>query len=95
MRAVLHQRGFAALWLAQLVSRFGDSIHEIALIWVVYEVTGDATLGIALAGPLVESFGPVPVLLVMSAVVALAGVSGLFTLLVRIGSVATVAEPAD
>lgn len=44
MRALLRERGFAALWLAQLVSRIGDSIHEIAIIWVVYEVTGDPTL---------------------------------------------------
>lgn len=44
MRAVLRERGFAALWLAQLVSRIGDSVHEIALVWVVYEVTGDPTL---------------------------------------------------
>ena len=44
MRHLLRERGFAALWLAQLVSRIGDSIHEIALIWVVYEVTGDPTL---------------------------------------------------
>lgn len=44
MRAVLRNRGFAALWFAQLVSRIGDSIHEIALIWIVYEVTGDPAL---------------------------------------------------
>ncbi len=44
MHRVLHSRGFAALWLAQLVSRIGDSIHEVAIIWVVYEVTGDPTL---------------------------------------------------
>lgn len=44
MRSVLRERGFAALWLAQLVSRIGDSIHEIALIWVVYAVTGDPRL---------------------------------------------------
>lgn len=44
MRAVLGHRGFAALWLAQLISRIGDSIHEVAIIWVVYEVTGDPTL---------------------------------------------------
>jgi MFS family permease len=42
--ALLRDRGFAALWLAQLVSRIGDSIHEIALLWIVYEVTGDPTL---------------------------------------------------
>lgn len=44
MRSLLRERGFAALWLAQLVSRIGDSIHEIALIWIVFEVTGDARL---------------------------------------------------
>lgn len=44
MRGVLANRGFAALWLAQLISRIGDSIHEVALIWVVYAVTGDPTL---------------------------------------------------
>lgn len=44
MRSVLRERGFAALWFAQLVSRIGDSIHEIALIWIVYEVTGDPRL---------------------------------------------------
>lgn len=44
MRTVLRERGFAALWLAQLVSRIGDSVHEIALIWVVYAVTGDPRL---------------------------------------------------
>jgi MFS family permease len=44
MRGVLRERGFAALWFAQLVSRIGDSIHEIALIWIVYEVTGDPRL---------------------------------------------------
>lgn len=44
MRDVLGNRGFAALWLAQLVSRIGDSIHEVAIIWIVYEVTGEPTL---------------------------------------------------
>jgi MFS family permease len=29
------------LWLGQLASRIGDSIHEIALVWLIYEVTGN------------------------------------------------------
>jgi MFS family permease len=58
-------------------------------------LTGAAPIGIALAGPLVSAFGPVPVLLGMSTIVALAGVSGLFTPLVRIGSVVPDPEPAD
>lgn len=82
MRGVLRQRGFAALWFAQLVSRIGDSIHEVAIIWVVYEVTGDPTL-IALvalasfvpnlvvsvpAGVLVDRFNRKHVLVVAEAV---------------------------
>lgn len=55
MRSVLRERGFAALWLAQLITRIGDSIHEIALIWVVYEVTGDPWLITAVA---LASFTP-------------------------------------
>lgn len=43
-RAALGHRGFFALWLAHLVSRVGDSIHKIAIIWLVYEVTGDPTI---------------------------------------------------
>lgn len=40
-RAALRNRGFLALWIAQVVSRLGDSVHELALIWVVVSVTGD------------------------------------------------------
>lgn len=40
----LQERGFAALWLAEGVSRLGDGIHEIAILWLVYEVTGDPVL---------------------------------------------------
>lgn len=43
-RSVLRHRGFLAVWLAQAISRIGDSIHEIALIWLTYEVTGDPGL---------------------------------------------------
>jgi MFS family permease len=41
---LLQERGFAALWLAEAVSRLGDGIHEIAILWLVYEVTGDPVL---------------------------------------------------
>jgi DHA3 family macrolide efflux protein-like MFS transporter len=40
----LSQRSFRRLWFGQLASRIGDSVHEIALVWIVYEVTGDPTL---------------------------------------------------
>ncbi|MFW5917998.1 MAG: MFS transporter [Haloferacaceae archaeon] len=66
MRALLRERGFAALWLAQLITRIGDSIHEIALIWIVYEVTGDPTLITVVA---LASFTPGVVLSIPAGVV--------------------------
>ncbi|WP_232687365.1 MFS transporter [Halobacterium zhouii] len=44
LKRTLSHRAFRRLWFGQLASRIGDSIHEIALIWVVYEVTGDPML---------------------------------------------------
>ncbi|SHJ99235.1 MFS transporter [Haladaptatus paucihalophilus] len=54
-RSSLKNRGFLSLWLAQVVSRIGDSIHEIALIWVVYEVTENPVL---MSAVVVASLGP-------------------------------------
>jgi MFS family permease len=47
---VLRNRGFLALWLSQVISRLGDSIHEIALIFLVFERTGDPVLVAVVAG---------------------------------------------
>ncbi|MFB6271099.1 MAG: MFS transporter [Halobacterium sp.] len=55
LRDALSHRPFRRLWYGQLASRVGDSVHEIALIWVVYEVTGDPTL---LSVTLAASFVP-------------------------------------
>lgn len=57
-RSALSHRSFRSLWLAQLTSRIGDSVHEIALIWVVFETTGDPTL---LSAAFVASFLPTAV----------------------------------
>ena len=43
-RSVLQNHGFRNLWISQAVSHIGDSIHEIALIWIVYNLTGDPLL---------------------------------------------------
>jgi DHA3 family macrolide efflux protein-like MFS transporter len=59
LRRTLSHRGFRRLWFGQLASRIGDSVHEIALVWVVYEVTGDPTL---LSLTFVASFLPTVVL---------------------------------
>jgi DHA3 family tetracycline resistance protein-like MFS transporter len=42
LRALNH-RPFALLWTGQTISRFGDSLHRIALAWWVLEKTGSAT----------------------------------------------------
>ena len=42
LRSLKH-RPFALLWAGQTISRFGDSLHRIALAWWVLEKTGSAT----------------------------------------------------
>lgn len=50
MLKTLKNRDFLNLWLAQLISRIGDGIHEIALAWLVLELTGSAlSMGAILA----------------------------------------------
>lgn len=39
---VLQNRNFLFLWLARLISRLGDGIHEIALAWLVLQLTASA-----------------------------------------------------
>jgi DHA3 family macrolide efflux protein-like MFS transporter len=39
MLAVLRHRSFAFLWLGQVVSRLGDGLYEIALVWLVFHGT--------------------------------------------------------
>ena len=43
-RVLLPQRQFLKLLLANLVSRFGDSLDVIAYTWIMYEVTGSESL---------------------------------------------------
>ncbi|MFP3953202.1 MAG: MFS transporter [Candidatus Acetothermia bacterium] len=50
MFAALKNRDFSYLWMGQLVTRLGDGIHEIALAWLVLELTGSAvSMGAILA----------------------------------------------
>ncbi len=50
MLETLENRDYLKLWLAQLVSRLGDGIHEIALAWLVLDLTGSAlSMGVTLA----------------------------------------------
>lgn len=43
-RALLSQKQYLKLLLADLVNRFGDSLDTIAYSWIMYEVTGSASL---------------------------------------------------
>ena len=36
-------RGLWPLWSAGLVSTAGDSLHQVAILWLVYEFTGSET----------------------------------------------------
>src|SRR5262245_27297676 len=60
VRAVLQLRDFRLLWLAQIVSDFGDSLTTLALLILVNQLTGStaalATMAIVLAIPQV-TFG--------------------------------------
>jgi MFS family permease len=37
------QRNISLLWLAQIISAAGDAIYQIALFWLVLEITGSST----------------------------------------------------
>ena len=42
-RDVFGQKEYLKLLIANLISRFGDSIDAIAFTWIVYQVTGSAS----------------------------------------------------
>lgn len=95
-RRVLGRRPFALLWTSQLISQSGDFVFEVALLWLVLELTGSvfavgvivtATLVPAVAlGPLigvyVDRWPRRAILLVANLVqgVLVAGLSGLVLL---------------
>ena len=58
-REVLRSPRYAPLWLGQLVSGFGDTLHYIALVVLVFELSGR---GIAVAGLVATEIVPVLVL---------------------------------
>ncbi len=61
-RRTLRNRPFFLLWLAQLVSQSGDYIFEVALLWLVLELTHSAfDVGIMVTGTILPGvvLGPV------------------------------------
>jgi MFS family permease len=53
---VVRSRSYFPLWLGQLLSSFGDTLHYIALVVLVFELTGR---GLAVAGVVVAEVVPV------------------------------------
>lgn len=58
-RAVIRDPRYFRLWLGQLVSSFGDTLHYIALVVLVFELSGQ---GLAVAGLVAIEIVPVLVL---------------------------------
>jgi MFS family permease len=56
---VVRSRSYFPLWLGQLISNFGDTLHYIALVVLVYQLTGH---GLAVAGLVAAEIVPVLVL---------------------------------
>ena len=54
--AVIRSPRYAPLWLGQLVSGFGDTLHYIALVVLVFQLSGQ---GIAVAGLVATEIAPV------------------------------------
>src|SRR5437870_12482426 len=53
---VVRSRSYFPLWLGQLVSNFGDTLHYIALVILVFQLTGQ---GLAVAGLVAAEIVPV------------------------------------
>jgi len=58
-RSVIGSRAYFPLWLGQLASSFGDTLHYIALVVLVFQLTGQ---GLAVAGLVAVEVVPVLVL---------------------------------
>lgn len=71
-REVIRNPSYFPLWLSQLVSSFGDTLHYIALVVLVYQLTGQgAAVAVLVAAEVV------PVLLLGPVAGALVPISGI------------------
>ena len=64
--SVVGSRSYLPLWLAQLVSSFGDSLHYIAMVVLVFQLTGQ---GLAVAGVAAAEILPVLLLAPVAGVI--------------------------
>src|SRR6266545_7456702 len=63
---VIRSPSYFPLWLAQLLSSFGDTLHYIALVVLVFQLTGQ---GLAVAGLVAAEVIPVLLLAPVAGVV--------------------------
>ena len=63
---VVRSRSYSPLWLGQLLSNFGDTLHYIALVVLVFRLTGQ---GLAVAGVVAAEVAPVLLLAPVAGVV--------------------------
>ena len=52
---IFKNRSFVLLLIGQTISRFGDYVYEIGLMWLIYELTGST---VAMSGVLIAYFLP-------------------------------------
>ena len=64
--AVIRSPRYSRLWLGQLISSFGDTLHYIALVVLVFELSGQ---GVAVAGLVATEIAPVLLLAPIAGVV--------------------------
>ena len=55
MRRLLANRSFVLLWSGQLISAIGTALHDLAIAWFIYELTGST---LATGASIVSSFLP-------------------------------------
>ncbi len=55
MRRLLTNRNFVLLWSGQLISAIGTALHDLAIAWFIYELTGST---LATGASIVSSFLP-------------------------------------
>lgn len=59
LSGLLRNRNFTLLWIGQIISSIGDSMHQLALTWYVFQATGSAleTSGVLVASYLASLIG--------------------------------------
>jgi len=56
---VIRTRSYSPLWLGQLISNFGDTLHYIALVVLIFQLTGrGVAVAITVAAEVIPVWDP-------------------------------------